>query len=234
MATGRMTRRVLRHHLPIVLASAAVLRVLLQYVPGKGGFQSWSIATAYVGLGLMAATLVTGPYAILRGRRHPTSSDLRRDLGIWAGIFALVHFVVGLQVHMKHRYLYWFREMKGAHIPIPRIDAFGLTNDLGLVAVVIAGVLLAISNDFSLRSLGATRWKRIQQWNYWFAGCVLAHAVIFQFTEKRTVGFLLLEAGIVGVAAALQLAGARRRRAMERRGITTCDPIAESTQALNP
>jgi DMSO/TMAO reductase YedYZ heme-binding membrane subunit len=133
---------------------------------------------------------------------------------------------------MKHRYLYWFREMNGSHIPIPRIDVFGLTNDFGLLAVIIAVVLLAISNDLSLRSLGAARWKRIQQWNYWFAAFVLAHAVIFQFTEKRTWRFLLLEAGIVGVAATLQLAAFRARRAMEQRGITIGVSDAESTETL--
>ena len=219
-----MTRRVLRHHLPIALLSTVAMVVLLRLAPGDGGFQTWSIGTAYVGIALLAATLITGPYAVLRGRRHPTSSDLRRDLGIWAGAFSLAHFVLGLQVHMKHRYLYWFREMGNSRLPIPRIDEFGLTNDLGLAAVVIAVVLLAISNDFSLRALGAGRWKRIQQWNYWFVGLVLAHGVIFQFIEKRTWGLLLLEAGIVGVGAWFQLAGFRTRRATEQRMNASGDP----------
>jgi sulfoxide reductase heme-binding subunit YedZ len=208
-----MTRRILRHHLPIALLSAVGMAALLRLSPGKGGVQTWSIASAYVGLVLMGATLVTGPFAILRGRRHPTSSDLRRDLGIWAAVFALGHFVFGLQVHMKHRYLYWFREMGASRVPTPRIDPFGLTNDMGLAAVVIAVVLLAISNDLSLRKLGATRWKRIQQWNYWFVALVLAHGVIFQVIEKRTWGFLLFEVVIVSVPACLQLAGFRARRA---------------------
>ncbi len=208
-----MTRRVLRHHLPIALLSAVAMAALLQVAPGNRGFQSWSIGTAYVGLVLLGAALATGPYAILRGRRHPTSSDLRRDLGIWAGVFALAHFVLGLQVHMKYRYLYWFREMGESRVPIPRIDVFGLTNDLGLVAVLIAVALLAISNDRSLRALGAAKWKRIQQWNYWFVATVLAHGVIFQVIEKRTWGFLLLEVVIVSVPAWLQFAGFRARRA---------------------
>ncbi len=213
MASGRMTRRILRHHLPIAVLSAVGMAALLRLAPGNGGVQTWSIASAYVGLVLMGATLVTGPFAILRSRRHPTSSDLRRDLGIWAAVFTLVHFVFGLQVHMKHRYLYWFREMGTSRLPRPRIDAFGLANDTGLVAVVIAVVLLAISNDRSLRALGAARWKRIQQWNYWFVALVLAHGVIFQVIEKRTWGFLLFEVVIVSVPAWLQFAGFRARRA---------------------
>jgi sulfoxide reductase heme-binding subunit YedZ len=223
-----MTRRLLRHHVPIALLSAVGMVALMQLAPGKGGVQTWSIASAYVGLVLMGATLVTGPFAILRGRRHPTSSDLRRDLGIWAAVFTLVHFVFGLQVHMKHRYLYWFREMGTSRVPRPRFDVFGLTNDMGLVAVVIAVVLLAISNDLSLRKLGAPRWKRIQQWNYWFVALVLAHGVIFQVIEKRSWGFLLFEVIIVSVPAWLQLQGYRARRAA--RGWSDAEAAASDPQ----
>jgi sulfoxide reductase heme-binding subunit YedZ len=40
------------------------------------------MATAYVSLALLAATLVTGPINLLRRRPNPVSTDLRRDLGI--------------------------------------------------------------------------------------------------------------------------------------------------------
>lgn len=175
--------------------------------------QRWSLATAYVALALIAATLATGPWAVLQGRRHPTSSDLRRDLGIWAGAFSLAHFVFGLQVHMKSRYFYWFRPMNGSRLPRPRMDAFGLTNDIGVLAVVIVVVLLAISNDVSLRRLGATRWKKIQQWNYWYLGLVIVHAAIYELSEKRTIGLVLLGFAIAAGTVALQLAGRCARNA---------------------
>ena len=82
----------------------------------------WSMATAYVGLALLGATLVTGPLNILRRRPNPVSTDLRRDLGIWAGVLAVAHFLIGLQVHMKHRYLYWLEEVKGSTALRPRTD----------------------------------------------------------------------------------------------------------------
>ncbi len=62
-----------------------------------------SIATAYPALFLTAAALSIGPWNVLRGRTNPVSFDLRRDLGIWAGIMALLHTGIGLNVHLRGR-----------------------------------------------------------------------------------------------------------------------------------
>ena len=212
MPTERFKRRAITHHLPIAIASSVGMSVVMAVVHSDREVQRWSIATAYVALALLASTVVTGPWAVLTGRRHPTSSDLRRDLGIWAGLLGVAHFIIGLQVHLKYRYLYWFREMHDSAIPLPRMDAFGLANDIGVVAVVIVVVLLAISNDFSLRRIGAPRWKKIQQWNYWYLGLVILHAAIYELLEHRTIGLVLLGLVIAGGAVALQVAGFQARK----------------------
>jgi methionine sulfoxide reductase heme-binding subunit len=49
-----------------------------------------SIATASPALLLTAAVLLEGPWNLLRGHNNPVSFDLQRDLGIWAGIMALL------------------------------------------------------------------------------------------------------------------------------------------------
>lgn len=59
-----------------------------------------SIAAAYAELFLTAAALLLGPLNVPRGKANPVSFDLRRDFGIWAGIAALVHTLVGLNVHL--------------------------------------------------------------------------------------------------------------------------------------
>lgn len=210
-SSERFKRRLLRHHFPIAVLVTLGAVAVLAVVHSDRAVQRWSMATAYVGLALLAATLVTGPYAVLRGRRHPTSTDLRRDIGIWAGLLSLAHFVIGLQVHLKSRYLYWFRDLNDSVHLRPRIDAFGLANDLGIAAVVVAIVLLSLSNDLALRRLGARRWKRLQQWNYWLFGLVVLHAVIYEIIEKRAPGFVLLSVLIGGGAIGLQVAGARTR-----------------------
>src|SRR5437016_7881935 len=60
-----------------------------------------SIATAYPALLLMAMATLLGPWNVLRGQPNPVSFDLRRDLGIWAGITALLHTIIGLDVHLR-------------------------------------------------------------------------------------------------------------------------------------
>src|ERR671936_48191 len=55
-----------------------------------------SIATAYGALALTALALLVGPWRTLRSQPNPVSYDLRRDFGIWAGIFALLHTAIGL------------------------------------------------------------------------------------------------------------------------------------------
>lgn len=170
-----------------------------------------SMATAYVSLALLGASLATGPLNVLRGRPNPVSTDLRRDLGIWAAVVAIAHFAVGLQVHMKHRWEYWFTPASGGLL-LPRVDPFGFANHTGLAAVAIAALLLALSNDRSLRALGTARWKRLQRWNYALYGLVLLHGIAYQVTERRTLPWVALFVAMLLPALVLQVAGRRARR----------------------
>ena len=215
-----MRRRLERHHLPIALGSAVGLALTYLLVRSPNAVHRWSMATAYVGLALLGATLVTGPLNILRGRPNPVSTDVRRDLGIWAGVLSIVHFLVGWQVHMKHRYLYFFRDVEGSHALLPRTDLFGFANYTGLAAVLIALLLLAISNDYFLRILGSDRWKRLQRWNYALFGLVILHGVAFQVIEERKLPFVIVLSVLVVASVLLQLEGFRRRRAARQRSAT--------------
>ena len=70
-----------------------------------------SFASAWPALVLLAATLVIGPWRKLTGRDTPTSQDLRRDIGIWAGITGLFHTGIGQCVHLRGRpWLYYVYE----------------------------------------------------------------------------------------------------------------------------
>ena len=88
-----------------------------------------------------------------------------------------------------------------------RIDPFGLTNYAGLGATLILLLLLSLSNNASLRSLGAKRWKSLQRWNYAGALLVVAHGAVYQIIEKRTSGFVVAFAAIALLALAMQFAG---------------------------
>jgi methionine sulfoxide reductase heme-binding subunit len=216
MPSPRLRRRLVRHHLVLALASAMALVLLVWLVPSNDPKFRWSMATAYVGLALLGLSLATGPLNVVRGRPNPVSTDLRRDIGIWAGILSILHFVVGWQVHMKHRYLYWLREVKETGGLVVRTDLFGFANHTGLAAVLVAALLLALSNDRSLRALGTPRWKGLQRWNYALIVLVAAHGVAYQVVEKRKAPFVVAFAVMLLIVAAVQFAGYRARRDVVR------------------
>ena len=125
------------HHLPLFIVSGA--SVLLLYItrPYRDVVTKISFATAYPALVLLAATLLIGPWNLLRGKRTPISSDWRRDVGIWAGIWGLVHTVIGQNVHLRGRpWLYYIYEPGKAHSFPLRHDLFGFANYTGLISAL--------------------------------------------------------------------------------------------------
>jgi len=224
-----MRRRYLRHHLVIAVVTCVALFACYALTASKNPVFRWSMATGYVGLALLVATLVLGPLNVVRRRPNPVSTDLRRDLGIWAGLLAIAHFLVGWQVHMKHRYLYWLREVEETGGLALRADLFGFANYTGLLAVLIALLLLALSNDYYLRRLGARRWKALQRWNYALVALVAAHGVAYQVIEKRIAPFVVAFAVLSLVAILAQLIGFRRSR--ERRADVAAPAIPREDAA---
>jgi len=91
------------HHLPLCLLSLASAAALYVTRPYKDVITKLSFATAYPALILLAATLLIGPWNTLRKERMPVSSDLRRYIGIWAGIVGLLHAIIGQCVHLRGR-----------------------------------------------------------------------------------------------------------------------------------
>ncbi|MEO8577903.1 MAG: hypothetical protein ABI556_14440 [Gemmatimonadales bacterium] len=155
--------------------------------------------------------MVLGPLNVLRRKHNPVHSAVRRDVGIAAGIAALVHTALGLQVHLGGALAKYF-------IPPPNAKiagwAFVAGNWIGLVSAIVLATLVTISNNFGVRSLGLTRWKKIQRTAYVAAGAALIHGIIYQMLEKRNavvIAFVILSAfGVV----VLQLKGLRARRAL--------------------
>ena len=179
-----------------------------------------SFATAYPAMVLLAATLLVGPWNWIRKKPNPVSSDLRRDLGIWAGILAIVHTAVGQCVHLRGRpWLYYIYGPTEHHHAFPmRHDAFGFANYTGAVSALLVIALLATSNDYSLRTLGTREWKKLQRWNYAVFALAGAHALLYQEgIEKQD--WRLVAVVIVCMAMAITFQAvvfARRRRRINR------------------
>ena len=238
MLSRRMRRRLVRHHVMIALATVVALFLIYSLVDSKNPVFRCSMATAYAGLALLGLTLAVGPLNVLRGRPNPVSTDFRRDLGIWAGLVGTTHFLVGWQVHMKHRYLYWLRELAGSGELRPRADLFGFANYAGLAAVIIAILLLTLSNDYFLRRLGTRRWKRIQRWNYALFALTLAHGIAYQVIEKRKEPFVIALALVGFAVLVLQYAGFAHRpqktgSVYESVSVSDHTGLARTSQHLN-
>src|SRR3569833_3186792 len=215
MLSARLSRRLLRHHLPLALLCLVggyflyVTRPYTQVIPRL------SFASAYPALFLLCLTLALGPWKLLMGERLAASFDLRRDIGIWAGITGLFHTATGQFVHMAGRFwlYYVYDNWREKHDQPFRHDLFGFSNDTGLIAALILLALLATSNDAALRWLGTPGWKSQQRWNY---GCfVLGAAHIFGFLAGGVRGACLYAAmASVAFTAALLIFGWRRRAAI--------------------
>jgi sulfoxide reductase heme-binding subunit YedZ len=203
----------------LALISAALTIGIFYAIQAGSTLFRLSMASAYAGLALLSASLVIGPWNVLRHRPNPVSTNLRRDIGIWAGIIGLAHVVVGLQVHMQGKFwLYFLYPPDQAHFLPLRYDPFGVANFTGLGSTVVLILLLGLSNDLSLRVLGTRRWKTLQRWNYAGFALVVVHGVLYQLIEKRQLLFVGLFSIMGLLVVALQVSGFWEIRARAHRG----------------
>ncbi len=208
----RRRQRLLNHlFLSVISVGATVglyFGLTIPYPSESGWIFRWSLSTAYVAAVLLAATLTIGAWNVFRRGSSPLSIDLRRDVGIWCGLLAIAHTLVGLNVHMKN-WTQYFVDDAGS----PRTDFFGLANYLGVLAAVIVIALLATSNDLSLKILKSRSWKRVQRWSYVFAALTAIHALLYVAVEKRFVPYLFILAGLIAWVLAVQFAGVLKKGA---------------------
>jgi sulfoxide reductase heme-binding subunit YedZ len=101
-------------------------------------------------------------------------------------------------------------------IPI-RYDLFGFANYTGLGATLLLALLLALSNDFSMRKLGSGRWKNLQRLNYILFAFVFLHGAAYQFLEKRMISYVVTFALMIAVVVVIQLAGFWQWKSQKRR-----------------
>ena len=210
----RLRRRLWRHHLPLVLLSAASVWLLYATRSYPDVITRLSFATAWPGLVLLAVTLVIGPWRTLRGKAPILSQDLRRDIGIWGGTLGVLHAGVGQFEHLRGRpWLYYVYEKTEEHLVPLRHDMFGFSNFTGLFAALILLALLTTSNDASLRKLGGTGWKSLQRWNYACFGLTALHTFGYLMgIQSLKWGSIATASVCVILAATLQYQGWRRHR----------------------
>jgi sulfoxide reductase heme-binding subunit YedZ len=209
----RLLPRIWRHHLPLFIISFVCVATLYQTRPYPDILSRASFATAYPALALLTITLLIGPWNLLVRKPNPVSSDLRRDVGIWAGLLGILHAGVGQFVHLRGRpWLYYIYGPTEHHNGM-RHDLFGLANYTGALGTLILIGLLATSNDFSLRKFGKQTWKQLQRWNYAIFALIAVHSFAFQGVETQKVQWVITVAICVLAALALQISGFIRHAA---------------------
>jgi DMSO/TMAO reductase YedYZ heme-binding membrane subunit len=90
---------------------------------------------------------------------------------------------------------------------MPITNSFGLGNWTGLIALVIATGLLAISTTGAVRELGPARWKALQRLNYTVFVLVILHAIFYGALRDAESAFAILLIGAVATVMLGQLVG---------------------------
>ena len=132
---------------------------------------------------LLFAALSLGPLAKLWPKLARRWLPYRRELGVWFGLLALLHTLLILNGWARWdalRFLgYDFVPQLGR---MARLEpGFGLSNLVGLVAMLMTLILMASSTDWAMRRLGARAWKLLQQSSYTVFYLVALHTSYFLF-----------------------------------------------------
>ncbi len=193
----------------------------IRYAPDADIGYHMTLGMGYVALILIALSLLIGPFRLLYKRANPVNVNLRRDVGIWAGLTGLLHVFFGLQLHNRGNLLtYFFRFHEDGSMTL-LLNNFGISNDVGLIATLILIALLVTSNNLSLRKLKGRRWKTLQRFNYGLFVLVAAHTFLYQQVSRReqlfvTASILLTVVVVAGQFAGLLIFKARQKRRMHR------------------
>ena len=199
-------------HIAFFVLGSAIIQLIFEIGSHDDDTDLMSMGAAYAGLFFLVAALIEGPWRVLSNRETPLSSYLRRDLGIWAGVFGLLQVYVGFLVYFDTQLIpYFFYVTDGSGISSIRLDLFGLANYVGLLAALVVLVLLTISNDWSIRRLKAVKWKKIQRWSYAAGVLTIVHGFLYQAYEGRMAFYvgILIAATILPLS--MQLLGWHKR-----------------------
>ena len=181
---------------------------------------------------LLLVTMAIGPLARLwraAGRLLPW----RRELGIWFAVVASVHTLLILDGWARWTVLGFFGyEFVPQLGRMARMEpGFGLSNLIGVVALVWALALAATSSDLALRRLGPSAWKWLHNGAYVVFWTVVLHVSYFLFLHYTAsfhkqppppdwfrAPFLVAALTIVALQVAAFTSTVRARRRREKAG----------------
>jgi len=183
----------LKRNLGLLLGNLLLLLSGALVLPYPALWERISVASAWLCILLLTAVLLIAPLQRLQGRQPPLNIYLRRDLGCWAAMQGLLHFVAGNVVAMNPVYVGTFvRGNATGPGPMLREVFFSGGAILGTVIAILFLLLLAISSDRALRWLGPQRWKKLQGSAQLVMWLTVIHGIAYQVLEARYIPLLLL------------------------------------------
>jgi sulfoxide reductase heme-binding subunit YedZ len=214
--------RLKKHYLPLIILISIAGSVFYFKWPHKDSITFITDTTGYIAIVLIVISLVIGTIKMLLNRETLISKDFRRDLGIIAGILALIHSLTGLFVHLRGKNWQYFLN-KTEHGYSIRLDTFGLANYFGVVSASIIILLLLTSNNYSIRNLGSDKWKNIQRLSYLMFILAIVHSVYYRIVMNNITLIYTLYLPLFIIVLIFQLIGIdmkmrERKKAFVRKG----------------
>jgi len=203
-----LSRRI-KHHLALAGINGACFAAAA-VGPSALLADRFSIVSAYLCLGLLCAGLAIGPIRAIRTGRPSINIYLRRDIGIWAALIALLHLVIATALSMTPEYMAAFVDI----FDIPpsqaiRAALFAWSTITGFLVGIVLLILLALSNDMAMRWLGLRWWKRLHRMSYLAFALTIFHGLAFQTLESRNRALIALVIVASLAVLGLQMTGYR-------------------------
>ena len=194
----------------LTAASVIVLALGALIAPYADTWERVSVVSAWLCMVLMAGALLIGPLRRLRGEPSPVNIYLRRDLGLWAALHGLLHFVAGNVVAMNAAYVAAFVHTPGGGLSVAvRDPLFTIGASTGTIVALLFLILMAVSSDRALRLLGTKKWKWLQRSAHLALWLTVIHGISYQLLELRWLPLVLFSAVSLAIFV-LQYRGRRR------------------------
>ncbi|TGG89969.1 hypothetical protein E4656_19725 [Natronospirillum operosum] len=181
-------------HLLVFLLSAILIGLFslvhCQWEP----LHRWNRAFGDTALVLLALALTLGPLAVLFPRVRGWVV-WRRQVGIWAMVWALAHLAVILHAWVEWNLirLFGFEYSPMFRRYIMHQHGFGLANAVGILALVFGLLLMLSSSDRAVRWLTPTVWQQLHRGAVVFWWLVVVHVGYFLFIHFLDVRRPMLE-----------------------------------------
>jgi DMSO/TMAO reductase YedYZ heme-binding membrane subunit len=200
-----------RRHASLFGGSVVALAAGAWLAPYVTVWERLSVVSAWTFMALLAAALLIGPLRSLGGVAPTLNIYIRRDLGIWAALHGLLHFVAGNVVGMNASYVAAFVRTPTPELGVGVRDQLFSTGAIaGTLIVLVLLLLLAISSDRALRWLGPKKWKWLQRSAHVVLWLSVIHGIEFQLLEDRLLPLVVLVIVAILIAA-VQLRSRSRR-----------------------